>query len=412
MTAFVLIILQECKCSYVNSTSARLNAKLFLEMQYESVNDPYTMALTAYALAVTNSQKKQQANEKLLGMSAYDEELNQRYWAKSSESESIEISAYGLLTQLQLENMSTSLSIVNWMNKQRLDGGYFPSSQATLSALQALSQYAIKSKFRDISLTCDVSTSHDEGSVRTIHINNEKALILQQMELDKLDETLYLNVSGKGVGLLSAKIRYNVAEHQKQTCQFETIVHVSEVNKHFSTEKDNAYCNKECEEVINVHEFHSFNSPRPVYPQSKLIFQVEICSRYLSTEDSHLTIIDAGIFSGFSPIKEDLENIVKDHESPVDRYEIKDRKIIFYLDHISHESPICIIFRVKRDYIVGNMQSSVVKVYDFNNDQQCIVFYSPGSYSSLLSNFCEGYQCVCANNINYYINVFTSYTIL
>ncbi|XP_023213269.1 complement C3-like, partial [Centruroides sculpturatus] len=129
MTAFVLTVLQQCKCSSVNINNARLKAKSFLEKQFESINDSYVMALTAYALAATNSQNKHQANEKLLKMSTFDEELNQRYWAKSSKTESIEITSYSLLTQLELTNMSTSLSIVNWLNTQRLDGGYFPSSQ-------------------------------------------------------------------------------------------------------------------------------------------------------------------------------------------------------------------------------------------------------------------------------------------
>ncbi|XP_067138085.1 complement C3-like [Centruroides vittatus] len=90
-----------------------------------------------------------------------------------------------------------------------------------------------------------------------------------------------------------------------------------------------------------------------------------------------MTIIDAGIFSGFIPVKEDLDRMINDYKNPVDRYEIEDRNIIFYLEHVSHKSPVCIDFRVKRNYIVGEVQSSVVKVYDYyNNNKHCTVFYS------------------------------------
>ncbi|XP_023225971.1 CD109 antigen-like [Centruroides sculpturatus] len=129
MTAFVLTVLQECKCSSLNMNDTQLRAKSFLEKQYESINDPYVMALTAYALAATNSEKKHQANEKLMKMSVYDKGLNHRYWAKSSKIESIEITSFGLSTQLQLRNMSTSLSIVNWLNTQKLDNGFYSSTQ-------------------------------------------------------------------------------------------------------------------------------------------------------------------------------------------------------------------------------------------------------------------------------------------
>ncbi|XP_023225952.1 complement C3-like isoform X2 [Centruroides sculpturatus] len=372
MTAFVLTVLQQCKCSSVNINNARLKAKSFLEKQFESINDSYVMALTAYALAATNSQNKHQANEKLLKMSTFDEELNQRYWAKSSKTESIEITSYSLLTQLELTNMSTSLSIVNWLNTQRLDGGYFPSSQSTVIALQALSQYLITSKRRDISLTCNISTSHNKELVKTTQINNDNAFVLQQLEVNKLGGILYFNVSGKGVGLLSVKMRYNVADKEKQTCKFQTTVHVSEVNKQFSIQENNIHYEKENKiEVSEGPKCFSSNF------HSKLTLKVKICSKYLSSKDSTMTIIDAGILSGFTPVKEDLDKIVDDYKNPVDRYEIEDRNIIFYLDHVTHKSPVCIDFRVKRDYIVGNVQSSVVKIYDYyNNDEQCIVFYS------------------------------------
>ncbi|XP_067119003.1 complement C3-like isoform X1 [Centruroides vittatus] len=170
-------------------------------------------------------------------------------------------------------------------------------------------------------------------------------------------------------------MRYNVADKEKQTCKFETTVHVSEVKKQFSTQENNIYC--ENENKIGLPEVPASPERFSSYFHSKLTLKVEICSKYLSNEDSTMTIIDAGIFSGFTPVIEDLDKIIDDYKSPVDRYEIEDRNIIFYLDHVSHKSPVCIDFRVKRDYIVGNVQSSVVKVYDYyNNDEQCVVFYS------------------------------------
>ncbi|XP_067138087.1 complement C3-like [Centruroides vittatus] len=247
MTAFVLTVLQECKCSSLNMNDTQLRAKAFLEKHYEFINDPYVMALTAYALAVTNSQKKLQANEKLLKMSVYDKGLNHRYWDKSSKTESIEMTSFGLSAQLELRNMSTSLSIVNWLNKQRLDNGFYSSTQTTVIAFQALSQYLIPSTRKDISLTCKISTSHNKELVRTVQINNENAFVLQQLEINKLNGMLYINVSGRGVGSLSVKLRYNVADVGYQTCNYEVTVRVSKAKKQFSIQKNSIHYENENE---------------------------------------------------------------------------------------------------------------------------------------------------------------------
>ncbi|XP_023242163.1 complement C3-like [Centruroides sculpturatus] len=377
MTAFVLSVLQECNCSSVNINDVQLKAKSFLEMQYETetIDDPYVMALTAYAFAATNSKKKLEANEMLLEMSTYNEGLNQRYWDRSSITESIEIAAYGLLSQLQLKNMTTARSIVNWLNIQRLDGGYFPSSQATVIALQALSEYLISSKRQDINLTLSISTSHDRSMVRTLQINNDNALILQQIEINKLGGYLYVNASGKGVGFLSMRMKYNREDMDRQPCKFQTTVDVSEVKENLSMNATIAHYEKEHKTEVSRLDCIRRNLNR------KFTLKIKICTTYFFDIYSNMTIIDAAIFSGFKPVKEDLERVINDITNPVDFYEVEDRNIIFYLSYFTPKSTVCFEFRVVRDYIIGNVQSGVVQVYDYYKyggyDTKCTVFFSP-----------------------------------
>lgn len=47
-------------------------AKNYLEQQYRNLNRPYSMALTAYALSLVNSDEKLEANDRLVQKAIYD----------------------------------------------------------------------------------------------------------------------------------------------------------------------------------------------------------------------------------------------------------------------------------------------------------------------------------------------------
>ncbi|XP_067138118.1 complement C3-like, partial [Centruroides vittatus] len=449
MTAFVFIALQECSsCESEELNVARLKAELFLEISLPTINDPYIMAVVAYALSQSSSELKHEANEKLKQMSIFDEDLNQRHWKENTRSHSIEVAAYALLTQLALNDLSYSLPIVNWLNTQRLVGGSFPSTQDTVIALQALSQYSMQSQNPDLSLICNVTSSNDRDLTKTLEFKNDNALVLQQFEVNKVGGTLFFRTAGNGVGSLAVKLRYNVPVPVEKLCKFEIIVNVSEAREKHKPPQINQEIeldvfedfDEAANEIgidkkdLNVKAFKQFEieleikgkvvrrrrnandgdydyadyedtgrvgeiaAPDDVErSNSKVMLEVKICTRYLSDKDSEMTIIDAGIFSGFRPVKEDLDELVNDTSNPVDRYEIAGRGIIFYLHHVSHSIPICLKFRIRRDYIVGNVQASVIKVYDYyNNDDSCTKFYSPDSNSPLLRTICEDSVCECA----------------
>ncbi|XP_023212124.1 C3 and PZP-like alpha-2-macroglobulin domain-containing protein 8 [Centruroides sculpturatus] len=220
MTAFVLIALQECSsCESEELNVARLKAELFLEISLPTINDPYIMAVVAYALSQSSSDLKHEANEKLKQMSIFDEDLNQRHWKENTRSHSIEVAAYALLTQLALNDLSYSLPIVNWLNTQRLVGGSFPSTQDTVIALQALSQYSMQSQSPDLSLMCNVTSSNDRNLAKTLEFKNDNALVLQQFEVNKVGGTLFFRTAGNGVGSLAVKLRYNVPVPVEKLCK-------------------------------------------------------------------------------------------------------------------------------------------------------------------------------------------------
>ncbi|XP_023225976.1 complement C3-like [Centruroides sculpturatus] len=392
LTAFVLIALQESTCSDRLLSISRFMAKLFLENEYSKVNDTYTMALVAYALALTNSNEKFKANEKLLLMSTFDEEMNYRYWQQYTKTQSIEVTAYGLLTQVKLDDLSNSQSIVNWLNKERLYGGSFPSSQSTVIALHALSNYLVKSKSEDISLSCNFTSEEDGKFLKDVEINNNNALVLQNFLINNPSDTLSLHTTGKGIGVLSMKLKYNVLEETDKLCKFETTIDLSNIKK--SSQYAKIFNESEIKDQENdVNKSGTINDSEL---SLRNVTEVKICTRFLSNKNSEMTIIEFGIVSGFNAIKADLDKLVKDNSNPVDRYEIADKRIIFYLDHVSYQKDTCLRFKTKRDYIVENLQASVVKIYEYyNNDNSCTITYGPDSKSKLKNPVCEGILCQC-----------------
>ncbi|XP_067128928.1 A.superbus venom factor 1-like [Centruroides vittatus] len=392
LTAFVLIALQESTCSDKLLFISRLMAKIFLENEYSKVNDTYTMALVAYALALTNSDEKFKANVKLLLMSTFDEEINYRYWQQPTTTQSIEVTAYGLLTQVRLDDLSNSQSVVNWLNKERLYGGSFPSSQSTVIALQALSNHLVKSKSGDISLSCNFTSDEDGKFLKDVEINNNNALVLQNFVINNPSDTLSLHTTGKGIGVLSMKLKYNVLEETEKVCKFETTIDLSSIKK--PSRHARIFNESKIEDQENDTVKSGIINDSEVYLQD--VTEVKICTRFLSNKNSEMTIIEFGIVSGFNAIKADLDKLVKDNSNPVDRYENANKRIIFYLDHVSYQKDTCLMFRTKREYIVENLQASVIKVYEYyNNDNSCTITYGPDSKSELLNPVCEGILCQC-----------------
>ncbi|GFW56865.1 complement C3 [Trichonephila clavipes] len=120
-------------------------------------------------------------------------------------------------------------------------------------------------------------------------------------------------------------------------------------------------------------------------------------AEYLGNKTTRMSIVDAGIFSGFVTDNDDLKKLKHSRKSLIERYEASSKGVIFYLKKVPTEENYCFYFHVHKNYDVGNTQRSVVKVYDYYNpDATCSVFYSPTKNSALLRTICDGGVCQCA----------------
>ena len=99
--------------------------------------------------------------------------------------------------------------------------------------------------------------------------------------------------------------------------------------------------------------------------KSKLVLLLETCIRHIPRYYSDMSLIEVGILSGYKVNEHDLQEIRKMEDSLVSKYEVSDRNVVFYFDRVPFGKPYCIQFRLIQDNTVGNIQSALVKVYDY-----------------------------------------------
>ncbi|KAL1470784.1 hypothetical protein MTO96_024044 [Rhipicephalus appendiculatus] len=135
----------------------------------------------------------------------------------------------------------------------------------------------------------------------------------------------------------------------------------------------------------------SSNQPQ----QSKLVYDIEVCSQYIGESDSNAAVIEVGLLSGFDPVVEDLEAVRSGNKNNTNlsKYLVTEKKVMLYFNRIPRQAATCVQFRTERKHVVHNIQSAAVKVYDYSDpSRSCTQFYGLESTSPLLKVACTGNQ--------------------
>jgi hypothetical protein len=390
LTAFILISLLEADCQIQESKAAIQAAIGYLQSELKSLTRPYDIAITTYALALADSPKKTEANDLLKKMAFYDEGLNQRHWPSklqgvklkhglSAPSLEVETAGYALLAQLKLGDLEYSHAIVNWLIAQRQGKGVYRSTQDTVIGLQALTEYRINTDRSDLEMDIVITSDKDMEWDESLALTTEDVLLHHQIELsDHIGHTLSVQANGRGVAYMDFQMSYNVKvprtgpQGEQENCMFEIITAIGDCPGGNAVEQDQG---EEEEERCS---------------------QLTISAKYLGEDSTGMVMIDAGLFTGFEAIKEDLELIKNTKGNKIAQYELSDRTVHFYVDEILPGNVVSVSFRIVEKFSVGNVQSVPVKVYKYYDpDVSCTKFYHPDRGSALLTYNCIGDVCQC-----------------
>ncbi|ELV10820.1 CD109 antigen [Tupaia chinensis] len=192
----------------------------FLESELSrGISDNYTLALITYALSSVGSPKAKEALNMLTWRAEQQGEM--QFWVSSVStlSESwqprsldIEVAAYALLSHFLQLQVSEGIPIMRWLSRQRNSLGGFASTQDTIVALKALSEFAALMNTERTNIHMTVMGPSSPRPVKFL-VDTNNRLLLQTAELAVVQPTA-VNISANGFGFAICQLNviYNVKD--------------------------------------------------------------------------------------------------------------------------------------------------------------------------------------------------------
>ncbi|NXB40023.1 OVOS protein, partial [Eulacestoma nigropectus] len=310
------------------------------------VHNLYNQALLAYVYGLAGREERRQLFlEKLdevavrAGGSVHWQRENKPpaehfsdFYSRAPSAE-IEMTSYVLLallnrTKLTPEDLSYISRIVYWLIKQQNPYGGFSSSQDTVVALQALAQYGYLTFSKESLNTVEVHFM--ESPSKIFHVNDKNRFLLQQASLPTIPGSYSAEVNGTGCVYLQTTLRYNI-HLPKKVAGFSLSVRTANVS-----------CTGN-------------------YPPK---FDLVLSASYTGNRSiSNMAIIDVKMLSGFVPEESSLKKL-RYENSVVDRVDIKNNHILFYLQKVSQKE-ISFSFGVEQSLPVSDIKPVPVHIYDY-----------------------------------------------
>ncbi|XP_032942862.1 ovostatin-like [Catharus ustulatus] len=329
------------------------------------VHNLYNQALLAYVYGLAGSEQRRQFFLEQLDGAAV-RAGGSLHWQRENKppaehfsdfhsrapSAEIEMTSYVLLallnrTKLTPEDLSYISRIVYWLIKQQNPYGGFSSSQDTVVALQALAQYGYLTFSKNSFNTVEVHFM--ETPSETFQVNDKNRFLLQQASLPTIPGTYSVEVNGTGCVYVQTTLRYNI--------------HLPKKAAGFSLS------------VRTANESCTGNFP----PKFNLV----LSASYTGNRNiSNMAIIDVKMLSGFVPEESSLKKLQYEN-SVVDRVDIKNNHILFYLQKVSQKE-ISFSFGVEQSLPVSDIKPVPVHIYDYyETDEYALSEYNtPCSPSS------------------------------
>ncbi|XP_060000646.1 C3 and PZP-like alpha-2-macroglobulin domain-containing protein 8 isoform X3 [Lagenorhynchus albirostris] len=396
LTAYVVAALLEMGLASEEERGAIAKARHFLESSAPLATDPYSGALTAYALTLLRSPAAPAALRKLRSLAITQDGVT--HWSLTGSrdvdkdaflsfsdgvyqtvvSAEVEMTAYALLTYTLLGDVATALPVVKWLSQQRNALGGFSSTQDTCVALQALAEYAILSYAGGINLTVSLaSTNLDYQETFELHRANQK--LLQMAAIPSLPTGLFVSAKGEGCCLMQIDVTYNVPDPVAKP-SFQLLVNLQEPEA----------------ERRPPAPASSADDDDPAADQHQQEYPVtlEVCARWLHAGSSNMAVLEVPLLSGFRADIESLEQLLLDKHVALKRYEVAGRRVLFYFDEIPSECLTCVRFRALRQHVVGRTSALPISVYDYYEPAfEATRFYNVSSRSPLARELCAGPAC-------------------
>ncbi|XP_012945936.1 CD109 antigen [Aplysia californica] len=326
--------------------SARTNALAYLETQMEHDDDLYNLALASYAFTLAGSSKAQDIITRLNHEATEEDGLkywhypetpttsNPGSWHRPHPTKAIdtEITGYALLTYALCHDLIGGKRIMQWLVQQRNPQGGFVSTQDTVIALNALSEFN-RQVYSD-NFQVSITTTFNVFQRFRFNIDKTNSLVLQSKDTTRVPSSVKIEARGSGVALVNLAVFFNVLQEVEETF---------------------------------------FDLKLSMDDESLNHFSLTVCACWLGEGSaSGMAVAEVGVPSGFS-VDPDL---ISDN-TLLKRIEVEDRKVILYFDEIGTDD-MCLTLTAERSGMVAKCKKAPVVVYDYYEpSNQVTGFYEP-----------------------------------
>ena len=335
LTAYVAIALMEA-----GDSGSAASAVSYLEGRLDGMEEPYTTAITAYALELSGSQLRGQAYEKLMSM-AQEDDNGALYWngggppiepagtgqpRHGNRSAAIEATGYALLALLGHDDLANASRASKWLVGQRNALGGFGSTQDTIVSLHGLTAFSTKVR-SDVDMTVVLESDTWRREVR---IGPENADVLQTIQVP-LGDAIAVTAEGKGDAVLQSVLRYNVPQRR------------TEIEDVFDITVDYGTDHVEVDDLITVTASVAFTPPSPI--------------------EAGMVVLDVAVPTGFEPVRETVAALVAENDN-LKRFEVVGRKVILYIEDMLPGETVSFEFEARAKYPV-RAKEVVSQVYSY-----------------------------------------------
>jgi CD109 antigen len=345
LTAYVAIALMEA-----GETSASAKAIDYLEGELAGIDDPYTMAIVAYALELAESPSRDQAHDQLMAMAKEDDDglhwgsdqpipLQEQpepqampmpeMFPEVQQSTVIEATGYATLALNTHGDRLNASRATRWLVTRRNAYGGFGSTQDTVVALQALTENAAGAA-ADVDLTVTVETG---GQSQQVTINADNFDVLQVLDVPAGSQAT-VRAEGRGEVVVQHVTRFNLPQAEEQ-------------GEIFKIDVDYGTGQVAVNDTITVDTRVTFNPPEPL--------------------KAGMVIVDVAVPTGFEPVRESIEAAVA-AEPRMKRFDVAGRKVIFYIEDMEPGDSISFSFQARALYPV-RAKGVASQAYSYYNPQ-------------------------------------------
>jgi CD109 antigen len=332
LTAYTAVALMKA-----GEKTASAKAVSYLETRIGGMTDPYAEAITTYALEMAKSPKAADAYKLLMSLAKADD--NGLHWGGDvvvtpaltqqapmmprfnpyvNRSADIETTAYATLALGVHGDIFNAARAAKWLVSQRNASGGFGSTQDTVVALQALTEYAASAK-SDADLTVSLK---GPGIDKQVKINQSNFDVLQIVEVP-VNTQIQMTVTGKGDAIGQTVRRFNLPAVDTAPA-----AQMLKVDVKYDTTQ------VAVNDLVKVAVNLQFN-PLPEF----------------NIAEAGMIVVDVSIPTGFEAVTDSIVAITKKLPN-IKRYDIAGRKVIFYVEDMKPGDKISFEFQVKALYPV------------------------------------------------------------